>query len=222
MTRPAVRLVVVALAFAAACGGGNTAVKGAHLVTDAAGDHAAAVNGLGKTPVKPLASGDIAGVRLDAKGTTLTIRIAIEGSPMAGLPKDPKQGPAWFLQAWADPKSAKGPSYFVVIVRDGPAKETAGAVTGWRLSVCAGQDVCTKPVPGGKLTMTAREVRASVPLKQLPLLKKKFGWVALSYWNDTLDPLRAWSDWVPDNARPVGGPDAVPPPESRYVFPPPA
>lgn len=210
-----------------ACGGsGGTPdpakpLEGSHLIADGAGDTKQVINALGKTPENPLGAGDILGVRMDADKEKLRVRIAIGQFPLDRLLPDEKMGPAYFLQLWPSPKAKGAPTYTIAIVRDGTPKRTGDRAEGWRLSVCKGQDACDKPAGGADLAIVGKEVRANVPLSLMADLGNPFSWAALSYWNDTLDPLKAWSDWVPDNARPTGGPTSYSEPETRAVFPPP-
>ena len=219
------QVAAVALALAlGSCGGGGTKstdapLEGAQLVVDVKGDHANALNADGVKPKNPPAAADITGVRLDADTDSLTVRIAIGGSPMTNLAADSMQGPAWFAQIWADAISAT-PAYFIAIVRDGEAKEEGGTITGWRLSVCPGVDVCETPAEGATLKITASEVRADIPLTLLSNLKNPFTWAMLSYWNETQDPVQAHSDWVPEAARPGPGATTYSAPETRATFPP--
>lgn len=222
------RIILVALTLMlAACGGDDgkpeavRPLSGSHLIADGAADTKQAVNALGKTPENPLGAGDILGVRMDADKETLRVRIAIGQFPLDRLPPDEKMGPAYFLQLWPSPKAKGAPMYFIAIVRDGTPKRTGDRAEGWRLSVCKGQDACDMPASGAELAIVGKEVRADVPLTLLDGIGNPFSWAALSYWNDTLDPLKAWSDWVPDNARPTGGPTSYSDPDTRAVFPPP-
>lgn len=218
-------IVTLALALAlAACGGDDPkstdkALSGAQLIVDVKGDHANALNADGVKPKNPPASADITGVRFDADTDSLSIRIAIGGSPMGAAQTDAMQGPAWFAQLFPDLKAAT-PAYFVAIVREGEMKETGGKITGWRLSVCPGVEVCTEPAEGATLAITAGEVRADIPIGLLPKLKNPFTWAMQSYWNETQDPVQAHSDWVPEAARPAPGATTYSKPDTRATFPP--
>lgn len=223
MTARATVAATAAIVLLAACGGDAKknpgALKGAALVVDPQGDIAKIKNADGVTPKAPIAAADITGVRMDADGTSLTLRIAIGGSPMKDLPNDPLQGPAWFAQLFADTKVAS-PAYFVAIVRDGEAQKDAGVITGWRLSVCPGTTVCEEPAQGAILSISDGEVRAKIPLTLLDKLSNPFSWTVLSYWNETQDPVQAFSDWVPESARPAPGAETFSAPKTRAVFPP--
>lgn len=225
MRRRVRRAVLTAglLLAAVACGGGDTgtgSLKGTHVIGDSPDDHTRALNARGEIPKNALDSGDIRGIRMEADGTRLQVRIAIGAPPLDRLPADTKRGPAWFIQLWATDKAHGEPAYFIAIAREGQAKAAGDSVQGWRLSVCPGTQVCTEPTPGTRLVIKGTEVRAEIPFDKLDQLRKPFSWVALSYWNDSDDPVRAWSDWVPDAARPTPGQSSYPPPESRAVFPP--
>lgn len=218
--RRALAGLVVALA---ACGsdGAGPPLRGSHLAVDAPGDHAEALNANGDKPQAPLDAGDIVGIRFDAGADALGIRIAIAGSPLDRLPADERQGPAWFVQLWQSATTPGAPTYFVAIVRDGEPAERQGAIHGWRLSVCAGTTVCEEPAEGATLTITGKEVNAAIPMRLLGLLDSPFSWAAFSYWNDSTEALAAWTDWVPNAARPPSGSTGFSPPETRGIFPPP-
>ncbi|MGH2830986.1 MAG: hypothetical protein ACRDJM_10935 [Actinomycetota bacterium] len=220
--RRAAALGALALAIAG-CGGGDSgaaSLKGSHVIGDGVDDHERALNARGELPKNPIDSGDIRGIRIEADGTRLQVRFAIGAPPLDRLPAGEKRGPSWFLQLWSTDKAKGEPAYFVAIARQGAAKAVGDAVQGWRLSVCPGTQVCTQPTPGTRLVIKGTEVRAEIPLDRLEKLRNPFSWVALSYWNDSDDPVRAWSDWVPDAARPTPGQTDYPPAGARAVFPP--
>ncbi|HVL89781.1 MAG TPA: hypothetical protein VM841_06050 [Actinomycetota bacterium] len=214
--------LVLALGLAA-CGGDastNDPLSGAQLVVDVKGDHAKALNADGVEPKNPPDAADVTGVRLDASEDSLSIRIAIAGSPYESASiTDPLQGPAWFMQLFADTKAAS-PAYFVAIVREGEPSRAGEQIKGWRLSVCPGTEVCNEPAEGATLKITESEVRADIPLTLLSKLKNPFTWAMQSYWNETQDPVQAHSDWVPEAARPSPGATTYSEPDTRATFPP--
>lgn len=213
-------LITLLTLVAAACGKSEPAtLKGSSVVVDEKGDTVDVVNAKGKKPTSPLLSADIEGVRLDADGSRLDIRLIAGESPLYHLPKDPKEGPAWFMNIWTSPKSPDAPAYIVAIVRDGPAREENGQVLGWRLSVCKGTDVCDKPAASAILEITGTRIHATVPLSLLKGSGASIAWTMQSYWNDKVDPLTAWSDWVPNAARPAPGSTSYPDPATRAIFP---
>lgn len=208
-----------------ACGGDEPdsikgPIEGAQLVVDVKGDHANALNADGIKPKNPPAAADITGVRLDASGDSLVIRIAIGGSPLGSdVSPDPMQGPSWFVQLFADTK-AKQPAYFIAIVREGEIKATGDTIQGWRLSVCPGTQVCDEPAEGAELRVQSAQVHADIPMALLDDLRTPFTWAALSYWNETQDPVQAHSDWAPEAARPSPGATTYSEPDTRATFPP--
>ncbi|MHB8511739.1 MAG: hypothetical protein ACYDCC_06115 [Actinomycetota bacterium] len=219
-------LIVLLLAFAACSKSPpmNASVipslKGSLVVANQTGTLKDAMNAMGQKPVHPLASAEILGVRIDADGRTMIVHVQLGGSPLTNLPDQDKEGPDWFMHVWRDTVAKGAPAYIIAITRTGkPRLSSNKQILGWSLSICPGNGPCSNAPTGATLQMVGSQILFKVPLDALKGLANKISWAMQSFWTDVPDPRLAWSDWVPQAARPAPGATTYPAPEKRAQFP---